>query len=73
MDKIKKQLLKKLPPRKYRVWISSPDNASFYQEDYFEVTNESYDEIERIAKEFAFDHIEWGIDEVKDGKQEKSI
>ena len=66
MDKIKKQFLKELPSRKYKVWISSPDNNSFYQEDEFEVTNESYDEIEKIAKNFAFDHVEWGFDEVKD-------
>lgn len=66
MDKIKKQLLKELPPRKYRACISSPDNNSFYEEDYFEVTNESEEEIEQIAKDFAFDHIEWGFEEVED-------
>lgn len=65
MDKIKKQFLKELPSRKYKVWISSPDNNSFYQEDEFEVTNESYDEIEKIAKNFAFDHVEWGFEEVE--------
>ncbi|MEF7407947.1 hypothetical protein V4W88_08250 [Pediococcus acidilactici] len=66
MNGIKNHLLKKLPPRKVRVWISSPDNVSFYHEDYFEVTSENYDEIERIAKEIAFEHIEWGFEEVKD-------
>lgn len=66
MDKVKKQLLKKLPPQKYKAWISSPDDYSFQFEEYFEVTSESYDEIERIAKEIAFEHIEWGFEEVED-------
>lgn len=53
------------PPRKYKVWISSPDNNSFNEEDEFEVTNESEEEIEQIAKDFAFEHIEWGYEEFK--------
>ena len=63
---LKKQLLKKLPPRKYRVWISSTDDYLFQHEDYFEVTSESYDEIEKIAREFAFEHVDWGFEEVED-------
>lgn len=66
MDKVKKQLLKKFPPQKYKAWISSPYDYSFQFEDYFEVTSESYDEIERIAKEIAFEHIELGFEEVED-------
>ncbi|MEM1455708.1 hypothetical protein AAHB45_02210 [Pediococcus pentosaceus] len=66
MDKSKRQTLKKLPPRKYRAWIASPDDYLFNYEDYFEVTDESYDEIEKIAKAFVFEHIEWGFEEVED-------
>lgn len=65
-SEVKKEILRKLPPKKIKVWISSPDNVSFYHEDYFEVTSESYDEIERIARMLAFDHIEWGFEEVKE-------
>ena len=66
MDKVKKQLLKKLPPRKIRVWICSPDDYLFQNEDYIEVTDEKYDEIEKIAREVAFEHIQWGFEEVED-------
>lgn len=68
-DEIFKKLYEEVeetPPRKYKVWISSPDNNSFNEEDEFEVTNESEEEIEQIAKDFAFEHIEWGYEEVKD-------
>lgn len=57
---------KHLPPRKIRVWICSPDDYLFQNEDYIEVTDEKYDEIEKIAREVAFEHIEWGFEEVED-------
>lgn len=52
---------------KLRVWIESPDNFSFTQEDYIEVSdNLSNDELEEIAKQVAMDHIEWGYERVND-------
>ena len=52
---------------KLRIWIESPDNASFTQEDYIEVSdNLSDDELEEIAKQVAMDHVEWGYERVND-------
>lgn len=52
---------------KLRIWIESPDNASFTQEDYIEVSdNLSDDELEEIVKQVAMDHIEWGYERVND-------
>lgn len=55
---------------KLRVWIESPDNASFTQEDYIEVSdNLSDDELEEIAKQVAMDHIEWGYERVDNNEE----
>ena len=55
---------------KLRVWIESPDNFSFTQEDYIEVSdNLSNDELEEIAKQVAMDHIEWGYEKVNDNEE----
>lgn len=52
---------------KLRVWIESPDNASFSQEDYIELPdNLSDDELGEIAKQVAMDHVEWGYERVND-------
>lgn len=53
---------------KLRVWIESPDNSSFSQEDYIELPdNLSDDELEEIAKQVAMAHIRglFGKDLVK--------
>ena len=55
---------------KLRVWIDSPDNASFTQEDYIELPdNLSDDELEETAKQVAMDHIEWGYEKVNDNEE----
>ena len=47
---------------KIRVWIQSPDNASFNEDDIIEVPdNISDDELEETAWETAFDHIDWDM------------
>lgn len=46
---------------KITVWISSPDNSSFYEKDIIEVPDDATKEqIENEAREVAFDHIGWG-------------
>lgn len=48
---------------KIKVWIQSPDNASFNESDIVEVPdNLSDDELEKLIKEIAFDHIDWGYE-----------
>lgn len=48
---------------KIKVWIQSPDNASFNESDIVEVPdNLSDDELEKLTKEIAFDHIDWGYE-----------
>lgn len=55
---------------KLRVWIESPDNVSFVQEDYIELPNNlSDDELEETAKQVAMDHIEWGYEKVNDNEE----
>ena len=55
---------------KLRVWIESPDNSSFSQEDYIELPdNLSDDELEETAKQVAMDHIEWGYEKVNDNEE----
>lgn len=55
---------------KLRVWIESPDNASFTQGDYIEVSdNLSDDELEEIAKRVAMDHIDWGYERVENNEE----
>ena len=50
---------------KIRVWIQSPDNASFSEDDIIEVPdNISNDELEETAREVALEHIEWGYERV---------
>ncbi|MBB1099987.1 hypothetical protein H5R88_07740 [Limosilactobacillus sp. WF-MT5-A] len=50
---------------KIRVWIQSPDNASFNEDDIIEVPdNISDDELEETAQETAFEHIDWGYERV---------
>lgn len=50
---------------KIRVWIQSPDNASFNEDDIIEVPdNISNDELEKTAREVALEHIEWGYERV---------
>ena len=50
---------------KIRVWISSPENASFEASDIIDVPDGvSYDELEETARETAFDHIDWGYERV---------
>lgn len=52
---------------KIRVWIQSPDNASFNEDDIIEVPdNISDEELEETAKQVAMDHIEWGYEKVND-------
>jgi hypothetical protein len=49
---------------KIRVWIQSPDNVSFNEDDIIEAPdNISDDELEKTARETAFDHIDWGYEE----------
>lgn len=46
---------------KIRVWIQSPNNASFNEDEIIEVPDDiSDDELE----ETAFDHIDWGYERV---------
>lgn len=55
---------------KIKIWIESPDNSSFSQEDYIEVSdNLSDDELEEIAKQVAMDHIEWGYERVDNNEE----
>lgn len=50
---------------KIRVWIQSPDNVSFDEDDIIEVPdNISNDELEKTAREVALEHIEWGYERV---------
>jgi hypothetical protein len=50
---------------KIRVWIQSPDNASFNEDDIIEAPdNISDDELEEIARETALEHIDWGYERV---------
>lgn len=50
---------------KIRVWIQSPNNASFNEDDIIEVPdNISNDELEETARETAFSHIDWGYERV---------
>lgn len=50
---------------KIRVWIQSPDNTSFNENDIIEVPdNISDDDLEEAARETAFDHIDWGYERV---------
>lgn len=50
---------------KIRVWISSPENASFEASDIIDIPDSvSYDELEKTARETAFDHIDWGYERV---------
>ncbi|WP_251576097.1 hypothetical protein [Limosilactobacillus agrestimuris] len=50
---------------KIKVWIQSPDNASFNESDIMEVPdNISDDELEKQARQVAFDHIDWGYERV---------
>ncbi|MCD7138953.1 hypothetical protein LTY59_06925 [Limosilactobacillus balticus] len=50
---------------KIRVWIQSPDNVSFNEDDIIEVPdNISDDDLEEAAREIAFDHIDWGYERV---------
>ena len=50
---------------KIRVWIQSPDNASFNEDNIIEaLDNISDDELEEIARETAFEHIDWGYERV---------
>ncbi len=50
---------------KIRVWIQSPNNASFNEDDIIEVPdNISNDDLEETARETAFDHIDWGYERV---------
>lgn len=50
---------------KIRVWIQSPDNASFNEDEIIEAPdNISDDDLEEIARETAFEHIDWGYERV---------
>lgn len=50
---------------KIRVWIQSPDDVSFDEDDIIEVPdNISNDELEKTAREVALEHIEWGYERV---------
>ena len=51
---------------KIRVWITSPENASFETTDIIEVPNNiSDDDLEKTAREVAFDHIDWDYERVE--------
>lgn len=55
---------------KIRVWIQSPDNASFNEDDIIEVPdNISDEELEEIAKQIAMDHVEWGYEKVNNNEE----
>ena len=48
---------------KIKVWIQSPDNASFNESDIIEVPDcISDDDLEETAREVALEHIEWGYE-----------
>lgn len=48
---------------KIKVWIQSPDNASFNESDIIEVPDcISADDLEETAREVALEHIEWGYE-----------
>lgn len=48
---------------KIKVWINSPENASFEATDIIEVPNSiSDDDLEETAREVALEHIEWGYE-----------
>ena len=50
---------------KIRVWIQSPNNASFNEDNIIEVPdNISDDELEEATRETAFNHIDWGYERV---------
>lgn len=50
---------------KIRVWIQSPDNASFNEDYIIEVPdNISDDDLEEMARETAFEHVDWGYERV---------
>lgn len=50
---------------KIRVWIQSPNNASFNKDDIIEVPdNISDNDLEETARETAFGHIDWGYERV---------
>lgn len=50
---------------KIRVWISSPENASFEASDIIDVPDSvSNDELEKTAREVALEHVEWGYERV---------
>lgn len=50
---------------KIRVWIQSPDNASFNEDEIIEVPDDiPDDELEETARETVFDHIDWGYERV---------
>lgn len=47
------------------MWIQSPNNASFNEDDIIEVPNNiSDDDLEEAARETAFEHINWGYERV---------
>lgn len=48
---------------KIKVWIQSPDNASFNESDIIEFPDIiSDDELEEQSRQIAFDHISWGYE-----------
>lgn len=48
---------------KIKVWIQSPDNVAFNESDIIEVPdNISDDELEKEARQVAFDHVDWGYE-----------
>ena len=48
---------------KIKVWIQSPDNVAFNESDIIEVSdNISDDELEKEARQVAFDHVDWGYE-----------
>lgn len=50
---------------KIRVWNQSPDNASFNEDDIIEVPdNISDDDLEEMARETVFEHVDWGYERV---------
>ena len=50
---------------KIRVWISSPENASFEASDIIDVPDSvSNDELEKTTREVALEHVEWGYERV---------
>lgn len=48
---------------KIKVWIQLPDNVAFNESDIIEVPdNISDDELEKEARQVAFDHVDWGYE-----------